>query len=226
MRFISVSALLFISVVSAHAGVITHNFGFDPSDADPTTDWNKTLTSVQKFNSSLGTLQSVTVSYTGTINSVWNFENRSPNSGATLTGTSTAALDLLMGSDFDTADRLLSLSPGVSVSYQVGKYDGITDFAGTSGRSQLFSETKSGSVLYTGADLNRFIGSGSFSFLATASASVGYTVTGGNNRVLVETGATTSGSVTYNYVAAPVPEPASMTALVLGVATLVRRRKR
>ncbi|MFN6563363.1 MAG: choice-of-anchor E domain-containing protein [Nostoc sp. ChiSLP01] len=179
--------------------------------------------SVQKFDSSLGTLQGVTIEFTGDILGNAGFENRSPNaSQATVTLGSKLSLEL-------NNQSLLALNPQYSSSYQVGKYDGVTDYSGTSGKTiSNLTATQSSIQSFTNATfLQSFIGNGNVDFLFTAIADS--LVSGsGNIRSYIDTYAKAGIKVTYNYEETKSVPEASTTlgiGLVAGLCLLSQRKK-
>ncbi|MBD2676901.1 MULTISPECIES: choice-of-anchor E domain-containing protein [Nostoc] len=179
--------------------------------------------SVQKFDSSLGTLQGVTIEFTGDILGNAGFENRSPSaSQATVNLGSQLSLKL-------NNQSLLELNPKYTSSYQVAKYDGVTDYSGTSGKTlSNLTATQSGSQSFTNTTfLQSFIGTGSVDFFFSAIANS--LVTGsGNMRSYIDTYAKAGVKVTYNYEELKSVPEASTTlgiGLVAGLCLLSQRKK-
>ncbi|MEH2069370.1 MAG: choice-of-anchor E domain-containing protein [Nostoc sp.] len=179
--------------------------------------------SVQKFNSSLGTLQGVTIEFTGDILGNAGFENRSPTpSQATVNLGSQLSLQL-------NNQSLLALNPQYTSSYQVAKYDGVTDYSGKSGKTVSdLTATQSGIQSFTDTQfLQSFIGNGNVNFLFSAIADS--LVTGsGNMRSYIDTYAKASIKVTYNYEELKSVPEASTTlgiGLVAGLCLLSQRKK-
>ncbi|BAY75815.1 hypothetical protein NIES25_22640 [Nostoc linckia NIES-25] len=179
--------------------------------------------SVQKFNSSLGTLQGVTIEFTGDILGNAGFENRSPSaSQATVTLGSQLSLEL-------NNQSLLALNPKYTSQYQVTKYDGVTDYSGTSGKTiSNLTATQTGIKTFTDATfLQSFTGNGNVDFLFTAIADS--LVSGsGNIRSYIDTYAKAGVKVTYNYEELKsVPEGSTTLGigLVAGLCLLSQRKK-
>ncbi|MEH1828148.1 MAG: PEP-CTERM sorting domain-containing protein [Nostoc sp.] len=179
--------------------------------------------SVQQFNSSLGTLQGVTIEFTGDILGNAGFENRSPTSSQTTVN---------LGSQFSLQlnnQSLLALNPQYTSSYQVAKYDNITDYGGTSGKTlSNLTATQSGIQTFTDTQfLQSFIGNGNIDFLFSALANS--IVTGsGNMRSYIDTYAKAGIKVTYNYDdVKSVPEPSATlgVGLIAGLCLLSQRKK-
>lgn len=191
------------------------------------TDIEKTL-SIQKFDSALGTLKSVYLNFTGDISGNAGFENRS-NNASTVTVNLGALINLTKeGLDLHPP---FPVSPSSTYSYNVARYDNITDFAGASGRTiDNLTATESISKVFTdNSALNIFTGVGNLDFLFSAIATS--TVTGsGNISSYVETLAKANLSVTYDYDApniTKVPEPSTLLGfgLVAGFGLLSQRKK-
>ncbi|MDZ8184308.1 MAG: choice-of-anchor E domain-containing protein [Nostoc sp. ChiSLP02] len=179
--------------------------------------------SIQKFNSSLGTLKGVTIEFTGDILGNAGFENRSPSaSQATVTLGSQLSLEL-------NNQSLLTLNPKYTSQYQVAKYDGITDYAGTSGKTlSNLTATQFGTQSFTDTQfLQSFIGNGNVDFLFSAIANS--LVSGsGNIRSYIDTYAKAGVKVTYNYEELKSVPEASTTlgiGLVAGLCLLSQRKK-
>ncbi len=179
--------------------------------------------SVQQFNSSLGTLQGVTIEFTGDILGNAGFENRSPTASKTTVNLA-SQLTLQLNNQ-----SLLALNPQYTSSYQVAKYDNITDYGGTSGRTiSNLTATQSGIQTFTDTQfLQSFIGNGNIDFLFSALAES--LVTGsGNMRAYIDTYAKAGIKVTYNYdEVKSVPEPSATlgVGLIAGLCLLSQRKK-
>lgn len=179
--------------------------------------------SVQKFDSSLGTLKGVTIEFTGDLLGNAGFENRSPTpSQTTVNLSSEFSLQL-------NNQSLLALNPQYTSSYQVAKYDGVTDYSGTSGKTlSNLTATQSGIQSFTNTQLlQSFIGNGNIDFLFSAIASS--LVTGsGNMRSYIDTYAKAGIKVTYDYEEIKSVPEASTTlgiGLVAGLCLLSQRKK-
>ncbi|RCJ28330.1 PEP-CTERM domain protein [Nostoc sp. ATCC 43529] len=179
--------------------------------------------SVQKFDSSLGTLQGVKIEFTGDILGNAGFENRSPTPSQTTVNLSSEFSLQLNG------QSLLAFNPEYTSSYQVAKYDGVTDYSGTSGKTlSNLTATQSGSQSFTNSTfLQSFIGTGSVDFLFSAIANS--LVTGsGNMRSYIDTYAKAGVKVTYDYEEVKSVPEASTTlgiGLVAGLCLLSQRKK-
>ncbi|MCF2147877.1 choice-of-anchor E domain-containing protein [Desmonostoc muscorum LEGE 12446] len=179
--------------------------------------------SVQQFDSSLGTLQGVTIEFAGDILGNAGFENRSPSATqATVHLGSQLSLKL-------NNQSLLALNPQYTSTYQVGNYDSVTDYGGTSGKTlSNLTATQSATQSFTDSQfLQSFIGNGNVDFLFSAIATS--LVTGsGNMRSYIDTYAKAGIKVTYNYEELKSVPEASTTlgiGLVAGLCLLSQRKK-
>lgn len=224
-RFLSVltAASALASIVgiteAAHAATLTYTTAYD---GDYTDIINEPL-SIQKFDSSLGTLDSVTIDFTGDIQGDAGFENRSPQA-------STVTVDLSGDVKLELADgtSIAEFSPQQDYSYDVAKYDGTTDFGGTSGKTvEGLTASQSATKTYTNNTLlQSFTGSGDLDLLFSATAKS--TVSGsGNIASYVTTYAKSNVQVRYDYQPRKVPEPSAILGIgvVGGVSLLVQRNR-
>jgi hypothetical protein len=178
--------------------------------------------SIQKFNSSLGTLQGVKIEFTGDTLGNAGFENRSQN-GSQATVNLASELSLKLNNQ-----SLLMLNPQYISSYQVAKYDGITDYSGTSGKTvSNLTATQSATQSFTNTQfLQSFIGNGNVDFLFSAFANS--VVTGsGNMRSYIDTYARANIKVTYDYELKSVPESSTTLGigLIAGICLLSQSKK-
>ncbi|MEH2240276.1 PEP-CTERM sorting domain-containing protein [Nostoc sp.] len=179
--------------------------------------------SIQKFDSSLGTLQGVTIEFTGDILGNAGFENRSKTpTQATVNLASQLSLQL-------NNQSLFALNPEGISSYKVAKFDGITDYGGTSGKTvSNLTATQSATQSFTNTQfLQSFIGNGNIDFLFSAIAN-SVVMGSGNMNSYVDTFAKAGIKVTYNYDnVKSVPEPSSTLGigLIAGLCLLSQRKK-
>ncbi|MBN3923196.1 PEP-CTERM sorting domain-containing protein [Nostoc sp. NMS4] len=178
--------------------------------------------SVQKFNSSLGTLKGVTISFTGDILGNAGFENRSPTA-TQVTVNLASQLSLQLNNQ-----SLFALNPQDVSSYQAGKYDKITDYSGTSGKTiSNLTATQSATQSFTNTQfLQSLTGNGDVDFLFSALANS--VVTGsGNMRSYIDTYAKAGIQVTYDYDVKAVPESSTTLGigLIAGLCLLSQRKK-
>ncbi len=214
MKIITASTLATVAgalalVGSAEALTLTRTASFEPSP----TDIENQVLSIEKFNSALGILRSVTVDFAGSMFGDAGFENRSSRSSMV-----TVDLNGELTLNMPTGATLLSLNPQQRYSYNVARFDGTMDYAGVSGRTlEGLTTSASGSRTFTDSDtLSLFTGLGSLNFLFSALANS--TVTGsGNMSSYISTYAGAGISVTYDYDQRPVPVPESSQMLGLGL---------
>lgn len=202
----------------ANAGTLKTSGSFDLTAPDVV----NSVIPIQKFDSSLGTLNSVLVEFTGTIRGDARFENRSSRSTPVFVNLA-GLFDLTL----PTGDNL-SVNPEQGYDYQVARYDRVLDFAGASGRtvSGLTSTLSTSQIYSSNTVLNALTGSGftNFLFSATDNSSIAGS---GNFSSSIQSLVEGDVSVTYDYTSAstPIPTPALLPGLVgMGVAA-IRKRK-
>ncbi|WP_427161221.1 choice-of-anchor E domain-containing protein [Aliinostoc sp. HNIBRCY26] len=179
--------------------------------------------SIQKFDSALGTLNSVTLKFTGDLQGLARFENLSP-SPATVTVNLGGQLGLKLGSQ-----SLLSLNPTQSYNYEVSSFDNNLNFDGTSGKTVdgLMASGTSTQSFTNNSLLQAFTGTGNIdlSFSALASSTV---IGSGNFISQIQTFAKAGVEVVYNYdPVKSVPEPSAALGfgLFAGIGLLSQRKK-
>ncbi len=163
-----------------------------------------------KFDSSLGLLIQVDVTYQGTGTTSITAKNTSASAG---TFHNTTNVVYTLGSGDTGVDGLLG-----SLTFTGTSDSGVNNLAsGASGTFGPYTYDVSQSATFTSAgDLARFIGSGPLTFLVTTATSASNSNTGGNINLNQDTQAGGVVTVTYTYQTAAVPEPSS--ALMLGLA--------
>lgn len=173
------------------------------------TDWTKTLT-VNKFDTSLGTLTGITFSLNGNVVGGAGVENRS-NSKSAVTAVLGSEFKLYNNSVANGAALVVAL-PTFSKTFDLAKYDKTLDFGGTSGISiNDLSATKSENTSYDTSyayfnDLASLVsGSGQVSFDVDANAASSASGPG-NLSSSFDTSAMAAVTVTYTY---DVPVPPS-----------------
>ncbi|MBC8002963.1 MAG: choice-of-anchor E domain-containing protein [Opitutaceae bacterium] len=169
------------------------------SKAVETTTYLNAPIAVQKFDSALGTLQSVTIRATGTGSFTQFYENTGGSvNNITINQTLNMALAMpVSGSPLNwsqTENHTYSSVPG---------FDGGFSFSGPSGGTILYSVNASSQTTLSGVDLAQFIGSGLANFLFSASGVSSNSDTTGNSSrgALLQAGADVL--VSYDYVAVP-----------------------
>jgi hypothetical protein len=180
------------------------------------TDWTQDF-SVQKFNSSLGTLTSVTLTLVENTDYKWQLFNNSLNQ-ATFTVSAETDLTLTLPGILGTLNASVSY-PSTAFSVAASSSQSV-DSGWLSGADSVLLTPASG-------DLSAFVGTGNLSLSASTATEDATTGTGGNRGYFLSTQTGAILEVTYNYT--PVPEPSSLALLGLGgmgVMAMLRRKSR
>lgn len=150
---------------------------------------------LDRFDPNLGELQSIEITHSGTITSEIKVENFSPSSGSSISATVSGFLTLVAPG----VNHQLTLSENAG-SINLPQYDGVVDFAGTSGAS-FGAKTAQNSVkiTLTGNDLTPYIGSGQINIQESATATS--SASGGGNLIaqITSSGAAAI-TVVYKYI--------------------------
>jgi len=184
-----------------------------------TTNWTQTLT-VSQFDASLGPLQSVSITLEGLIDGTGAAESEDGSP-------SVITLELGVGFTADLSALTIAdlvVDVAASDTFNATAFDGVIDFAGTSGISgvPLSGSDTGGTSTSNAADLALFTGLGTISFDITADGQS--TATGAGN--VISQFATNGGAiltVTYNY--GEIPAPAPLALLALGMLGIARARR-
>jgi hypothetical protein len=205
-----------LATTSAYAASIS--FSDAASTAVP--NWSDTL-QVAQFDSSLGTLNSVTISFAGSNTGTLAAENLAATAGTmTLEGTATYTLSSAVWNFTGAAIA--------SRTFAAGAFDGNINYAGTSGATFANATGSYSNNLSLTSGLSAFIGTGNLSFGVNTVGGSSYSGTGAAVAKFDQS-ADARVTVTYNYTAVSgVPEPESYAMLLAGLAAvgMVKRRRR
>jgi len=157
---------------------------------------------LDKFDPTLGTLESIEIHHEGSITSDIKVENFSTVSASDISATVSGNLTLTAPGVND----VLTIS-GNAGQFQAASYDGDTDFGGVSGMS-FGANTADGSntITLTGAAINDYIGTGQLTITESAVATSSATG-GGNLDVRIRSTGKSTVTVTYHYKEAECLEP-------------------
>lgn len=211
LKLAAASLVAFTSI--AQAASVSYNSNTAPLAF---TDWDFSL-SLQKFNTALGTLNSITITLYGQTDG--NIYVESTDAAPSTINASLSSMLTLTRPDLTT---LVVTTPLTPVSFNASAGDGNPDFGGTSGQSWLKLTASASNFVSTSTAADKTLFSGPGFVLAPLHAAGLSTASGsGNLSFDNDTQASAYATVTYNY--APVPEPASWALMVGGLALLARR---
>jgi hypothetical protein len=175
---------LLLTSVAAFAATSTHTLTVFPA----ATNWSVT-NSVPQWNPADGTLNSVTVTVAGNVSSRFRAESRDTTDGV-ITATTDAHVTATTGGV--TADAAIDPTHTQAVT----AYDGVLDYAGTSGFT--VTSVATGSDAEVASVLTPFIGTGTVPVTAGATAAASYEGPG-DYRFIVNTTASALVVVTYDF---------------------------
>jgi hypothetical protein len=212
-----VAAGLFVAFpASADLLSYTDTRAVSPADTrfDPA---NPVVFNISQFDSSLGTLVSVTLSVSGSATWSLNFTNISTTSNARLTASETNGLFINYNSGVLAQNNFIWLTTGYPTRQTVSMNGGIYS------QSWGPATVQSLNTFTLAPDLANFIGTGGIPVSARFDVWFDMTTLGGNNRWSVATSSTFTANVTYDYT--PVPEPSSFALLFGGLLLLPATRR-
>ena len=217
------AALALAAALLPFAGAQAAVISFNDSIGITESDWSETLR-FSKFNTKLGTLNSIKFDLSGLVTGAGFAENRGSNAAkVTLTLGSTIELTRPDGS------TLVVANPVFDQIYSLGRYDRVLDFGGTSGvHTGTVEASKAESFLSSSAsDFALFSGRG-FIELGLSALGTSFAKGPGNVTSGFDTFASGAVQVTYDYTPfAEVPEPATLATMLAGFGLMgaVRRRR-
>jgi hypothetical protein len=219
------SAIVVAGTGAAQAALISYSGGLTGNSTDPYPNPLQSplssdgSISLNLFNSSLGTLNSVTIDLSSLFTYGTRFENSSPNSASSVTKNISQRLMIgsLLDTDLVNYNRI----------WNVAKADGTVDYSGTSGFTTIESAGQTNyHATLIGPALASYIGSGNLLYGVYSNATFSGGFTGGNGSFLNTQQFVTNATVTYDYT--PTPIPAAFWLLgsgLLGLAGLRKRRQ-
>ena len=173
-----------------------HTVTFVASVPLQATDWSTTLT-VPQFNPAVGALSGGTVEVRDSLVHKIEYENTSPSSGSTFSDSTYVTVNVMR----PASTALVAAVARLYKTGTVGTYDGLIDYAGTSGVTfdGLVDYATSSSTTTAPADLALFTGTGTISLPCQASAYFLFGYSGGNAHYRLTTQAAAYVAVTYTY---------------------------
>jgi hypothetical protein len=186
------------------------------------TDFTNTV-ALPQFNSALGQLTGITFLVNSRIYSSIAVENTNLLAGSAPDVSAQSSFRVTMAA----STRVLTNLVTTGSSFSLTSYDGVTDYAGTSGNTVTTDEAAQlRSLTLTGAALTPYIGSSNVYFL-TRTVSGFSAVGGGNNLSLnLSTYGGAELELRYFYDEILIPEPGTLAALGMLAPLLLRRRRR
>jgi len=219
-------ALLFLTSPASHAApptsvTYTDSFGLT---TPAQTNWTNVTLHLPQFDPALGMLNSIHIDLHASANGTLKLESRDSAADTLIANlTDTVSIQRPDGTTFTSPLAVAHITPSLS------KYDGNTDFSGTSGLTFVNSASNDEIINLTSNSpgFDSFIGTGSIPLLASASGATnlsGVTNLASSIRSFAEADL----SVTYNYSfhpTLPIPEPTGLGALLLATFLAFRPKR-
>jgi hypothetical protein len=182
-----------------------------------------TILYIPQFNSSLGTLNSITMNLSTAIQASFGYENLKKFTGGTFNVSTNNIYGYLVLGLNGSGIIGSNYSDNQTYTATVTAYDGTTDYAGTSGKTvATFSDADTQTITLSDASsLAMFTGTGNMNFTTLTDAQNMFTVPA-NSAAIINTTGQASTSVTYDYT--PIPEPATIAFLSL-CGLFIKRKK-
>ncbi len=215
---LALAAALF-PLAGAQAAVISFNNSIGVTE----TDWSETLR-FNKFDTKLGTLNSIKFDLSGVVSGAGFAENR---------GSSAAKVTLTLGSTIELTrpdgTTLVVANPVFDQIYSLARYDRVLDFGGTSGvhTGEVQASSAESFLSSSASDFALFSGKG-FIELGLSALGTSFARGPGNVTTGFDTFASGAVQVSYDYTPfAEVPEPATLATMLAGLGLIgaVRRRR-
>lgn len=211
--FLCVGILVFVGPVQAAEITFT--------DSVPlmTTTWRESVT-IPQFDPALGTLTSIEYGINGYIEGSVSYESLD-SQPSTLTLDFSARLEL----GLPNTSKLILAAPLVTNIVSVGAFDGVIDFGGTSGGIiDDISVTDRVTFMSTPPstdELNFFVGTGTVDMSLDA---IGTSSGAGSGNLVLQFLQSASASVDVTYTYTAIPEPATLSLLLVPALLFPRRR--
>ena len=171
---------------------------------------------LQQFDTSLGTLNSITIQFDVLVSGEFSVQNGNPTNGGTLTGTLTSDFSLVGPGGLGT---LGTLSPSTSLGSHVIAPASTYLFS-------VLGTSASDSYAVSLADFGLFVGGGTVNFTSAFSSFTSPVANFTPIVFLQDLFGQANVSITYDYSASDVPEPATFAIAGVGLAVIAIARRR
>jgi hypothetical protein len=216
MKKLSIVLAAILAMAGAQAGTVS----FSASKVLTTTNWTDNL-SLNRFDSSLGTLTGVSFSYSGSVSS--NFSLESLDNAPSIVTVNAAGQLVFSGPFSDTLNIMGSTTQALSA------FDGVIDFGGTSGAIVGPVTGSQGGIFAVVGSLASFIGAGAFN-VGVAGTGLSNASGAGNliTQISTQAGADVTVTYTFDALTQQVPEPSglALVGLALAAAGAASRRRK